>query len=189
MKFLELALATSSPCAPPWTAACAIIDAFAATTPLVDFAVSVSADLDGAGARVFTREIGATTMRSVMNVASTSKWPATVTVLRAVARGDLALDAPLSDAIDWWTADAADERARTTARDVLRFCSGYSCGTLCVGGSICPDPAAATVPDCWRAIYDAQARVGVSPCVCRPATKQNYIRSSRARHARVDTKK
>ena len=155
---LPSALGANSSCAPPWAATCAIVDAFGAATQLVDFAVSVSIDADGAtGARVFTRELGATTMQTVMNVASSSKWPSTVTVLRAAARGELDLDAPLAAAIPWWPRDARrDARARTTARDALRFCSGYSCGALCVGGDVCPDPSASSVPDCWRAVFDAQ---------------------------------
>ena len=115
---LPSALGANSSCAPPWAATCAIVDAFGAATQLVDFAVSVSIDADGAtGARVFTRELGATTMQTVMNVASSSKWPSTVTVLRAAARGELDLDAPLAAAIPWWPRDARrDARARRQHR-------------------------------------------------------------------------
>ena len=63
---LPSALAANSTCLPPWTATCAIVDASGASTQLVDFAVSVSADADGATAeRIFTRELGATTMQTV----------------------------------------------------------------------------------------------------------------------------
>ena len=162
VALVALGSARADTCAPPvaspWVQVCRLFDVFAAATPFKEFAVSVRADLGRARGtpRVLEAAFGATTLETSMRVASTSKWPATATILRLAARGAIDLDAPVSAYLPWWTADPADARSRTTTRDALRFCSGYSCGALCVGGDVCPDPSASSVPDCWRAVFDAQ---------------------------------
>ena len=162
VALVALGSARADTCAPPvaspWVQVCRLFDVFAAATPFKEFAVSVRADLGRARGtpRVLEAAFGATTLETSMRVASTSKWPATATILRLAARGAIDLDAPVSAYLPWWTADPADARSRTTTRDALRFCSGYSCGEGCVGGDVCPSRAAATASDCFKAVYDGE---------------------------------
>jgi CubicO group peptidase (beta-lactamase class C family) len=100
--------------------------------------------------------------------ASTSKWVTAAVILSFLAR--LELDTPASQAIDWWTDDAADPRSKVTLRHLLSFTSGLQSST----DHLCVLVGAGSFENCVENIYDA-AGDGIATPGTEFAYGQNHM--------------
>jgi len=120
--------------------------------PLRDMAFSAG---DATG-RKFTFEKGNINMSSEMFVASSSKFPASLAIVGAVADGHLSFATHAHEVLSWWRPDASDKRSRVTLRHLLSFTSGFyspdAGGTLpCLTGA---NASSYTIQECAKEVYE-----------------------------------
>lgn len=92
-----------------------------ASYPLKQVAFSAG---DAAGRR-FTFEKGSMKMNSHLMMASSSKFPAALAVVGAVAAGNITFETYAHEVFLWWDSDPKDPRSRVTLRHLLSFTSGF----------------------------------------------------------------
>ena len=104
-------------------------------------------------------------MRTKVEGASLSKWPAASMISGLVADGTLSFDDLASKYLSWWSTESSDPRSRITLRHLLTFQSGYqedkevSCAKNPSGNFL----------DCAHDLYNAL------PVGTEPGTNFTYI--------------
>lgn len=88
--------------------------------------------VETASGRRFAYDRSGSTMTTVYESASTSKWVSAVVILRAVDKGYLALSSRPQDQIPGWDIPAADPLAGITLAHLLSFTSGLVDEPLCL---------------------------------------------------------
>lgn len=125
-----------------------------ASEVIPNMAFSASTEDEG---RVYTYEHGDITMDTVVEVASTSKWPSTATILRQAGLGKFSLDIPICKYFDWWSCNATDDpfgvpRANVTVKIAMSFMDG----TAGLGTSpVCPNNET-TFEECAKGLYNVK---------------------------------
>lgn len=116
---------------------------------------------------VFEYTHGNFSMHTVVETASTSKWPIAMMFAGLVDDGTVrSLDSLASDYVPWWSTDRFNDRkANVTVRQLLSFTSGFDDGEQAGGGSInattCMDNSTAfEFDDCARQIYNSTNMTG-----------------------------
>eukprot|EP00755_Sulcionema_specki_P017988 Sspe_Gene.65744::Locus_38878_Transcript_1_1_Confidence_1.000_Length_2344::g.65744::m.65744 len=120
-----------------------------------DFAVNVG---DRTG-RKFVYQIGKTTMESLLEGASSSKWPTTTMISGLVKDGILSYDDKPSQYLSWWATDPSDARSHITLRHLLSFTDGY----LQDGSADCAKDPSYDFVTCVHELYNATVHSGKMP--------------------------
>lgn len=119
----------------------------------IDEVVVLMGDASGV---LFSHAKGDTDADKVYPLASASKWWTSLTALKMVEAGDLALTDHPQAHLPWWTDDPEDPRSAVTLEQLLSFTSGFEGdsgldprrpGISCVGDS------EVTLEGCAQAIY------------------------------------
>eukprot|EP01060_Flectonema_neradi_P039427 TRINITY_DN867_c0_g1_i1.p1 TRINITY_DN867_c0_g1~~TRINITY_DN867_c0_g1_i1.p1 ORF type:complete len:753 (+),score=175.72 TRINITY_DN867_c0_g1_i1:147-2405(+) len=104
-------------------------------------------------------------MRTKVEGASLSKWPAAAMISGLVADGILNFDDLASKHLSWWTTNPSDHRSKITLRHLLTFQSGYQEDKEVA----CAKDPAGNFIDCVQQLYNAL------PAGTAPGTNFTYI--------------
>ncbi len=107
--------------------------------------------------REFAHSVGTASATASVESASTSKWVTAAIILSLVERGELALDAPPQEYIEFWTSDPVDPLSRVTLAQLLSFTSGLE------EAAFCSNLGAADFETCIESNYEANLVEPVEP--------------------------